>query len=198
VASVSIARPMPFRSAPIIPMRFRFTCGTSAVFKILRSDMLSRLAMTSSTVAGYRIFAGVKLNRIKIWGPTPAPTATSQVSLQWISENGPPELLSDYSSSTAYPPFLESTPPKQSLASFWSIQGIDESDLLFMMELTAQSIVEIDVSVVFTNTAMAVVSGNSSTVLSITYASGGGFLGAPALDHSGSDFLVAEFWPNLS
>jgi len=192
-----VPRPLAFDSNPELSFTFRFSATTGNSFSIKRSDLLSRLAMSSSTTAGQRLFCAVKLRRVRIWGETPAPAGSTDVSLQWISENGPPKLIQDYSNSPTFPPYIDAAPPSMSLAGFWSISGFDESDVIFACSMGPGAIIEIDTTCVLSCTGLLSTTQTGSTTLAIT-ASGGGIIGAPALDHSGSDQLVAQFWPNFA
>jgi hypothetical protein len=109
------------------------------------------------------MIAGIKLNRIEMFGNTSS--LPSSVSVEWLSNYGPSSEMSDTSTSTASPAHLISSPPPQSLASFWSMIGINESETLFSVTVPNGTILDIWCDIVLLD-------GQGNTVNTTTTASG--------------------------
>lgn len=109
-----------------ISHRARYTCTTNSVINITRANMLNTLIMNiNNTTTNGRLISGIKLNRIEIYGAPSGP-----IALEWLSTLGPTRELSDRSLTNSAIPCIKSSPPKQSLAGFWSMTGSQESDVL--------------------------------------------------------------------
>jgi hypothetical protein len=174
-------------------IRYKGTSGTGT-YKFTRADMLSRLVMPSSGTAAYRIFAAVRLTKIEIWGDGKAASNNDQVCLQFRSTSGPTTVYEDLSTSSAYPSHIAVKPPRDSLASFWSTNGSDESTVLCDMILSANAIVDISFDAVLIDFAL----GETLQVTIAITAGTAGYIGSPALDHSGSAVITASGWANYS
>jgi hypothetical protein len=189
VLSTRGLRPPSVDISPSVGYTFRYVyTGGGGNFQITRADLLSRLAMAASANSAFRLFAGVKLRALDIWGASAL--ADASITLQWKSEYGPTKVLNDASSSTAYIPHISSKPPKESLAAAWSTVGSNESTVLFSLNLTSDSIVDVHITAVFGN---AFVGETAGTTIAIAAGTAGN-IGMPALDHSGSAALIAFGW----
>jgi hypothetical protein len=170
-------------------MRFYESAGGNRI--VTRADMLNRLVMASSGSVGYRLFSAVKLNKLTIFATTDAPGSVINSSLQWLSTSGPSQLITETSTSAAYPSVIVSRPPKQSLASFWSQVGTNESEQLLIMKLNGGDMVEVEFQAVLQNSYL----GFNPAGTAITITSGvAATIGAPSLDHSGSAAVIPEGW----
>jgi hypothetical protein len=169
--------------------RFYESAGGNRI--VTRADMLSRLVMASSATVGYRLFAAVKLTKVTIFATAESAGSVIQNSLQWLSTTGPSQLITETSTSTAFPAIISSRPPKQSLASFWSQVGTNESEQLCIMKLNIGDVVEIDFQAILQNSYLGF--NPAGTAISIT-AGTAATIGAPSLDHSGSTAVVCEGW----
>lgn len=113
--------------------------GTSAVVNrsITRGFMLNTLIMNNNGTTGHgRLFAGVKLNRIEIFS-----TSASPIALEWTSSLGPSREITDQSLTAASVATIKSSPPRNSLAGFWSMTGSNESEALLNLSLPASDTV---------------------------------------------------------
>jgi len=190
-ATAVIPRPVPFSPSNVFPMQFRFECTTFGNYLIKRSDMTLRLCLASSTTVAYSIFNGVKINSIEIFGTTPVAGSSTNIELQWLSENGPNRVLSDSSSSSAYPPRIQSRPPAGSLAGFWSLTGQDPAINLFSMQVNNGDIITLNCTVCLQD---PILGGPVPVAQSVTGGTAGS-LGAPSLDHTaGTNDLVPVGW----
>jgi len=124
--------------------------ATSAVnVPISRGTLLSHLIVnTANGTANYRILSAFRLKSIEIWGSTGTLGTTTTASVEWLSENGPSTVISDTSVGTAQPLYVRTSPPANSLASFWSVQGNDESTVVMTIIAPANSVIDITYEVV--------------------------------------------------
>jgi hypothetical protein len=138
--------PAQFNSAVRFKHKFRFISSAAATFTIQRGDLLALLAVTTLTTTQTRIITGVKLNQVEMFavsgGTALLPFAPSTVSVEWLSNNGPTNEISD-SGNAFEPARVNTSPPRLSLASFWSIQNGNETENLLSMVVTAQTVVDI-------------------------------------------------------
>jgi hypothetical protein len=120
--------------------RFRYEVqpGGGTSFSINRAALLN-LMMVNTTGAklNARLIAGVKLKRIEITSsPTTSVSTTfTACSIEWLSNYGPSTQISDMPSSSMTPARITSSPPRNSLSSFWSLTGLNETEVLFKMIL---------------------------------------------------------------
>jgi hypothetical protein len=167
--SENVAFPRTFNSNIRFKHQFRFTSvGTLAGNVTQRSTILNLLGVATTTSQVARTFAGVKINRIEIFGVSGSGTTgttASTVSLEWLSEFGPSSETSD-TGNAFNPPHLVCTPPPQSTASFWSLTGSNESVSLFSIAAPAGSVVDIWVEVVLFDAETPVLV-TSTSILSI-------------------------------
>jgi len=143
-----------FKSTIRFKHMFRYQCtvtGTNTSISITRADLLNLIAVgLNNTLVGQqvsRIFSGAKLNKLEMRNPGAAPVAGSDTELttgavEWTSTYGPSSEVSD-SGTPLHPLFITTTPPRQSLASFWSLTGFNESDVLMILSVPAMAIIDL-------------------------------------------------------
>lgn len=198
----SIAQPPSIVASPVFNMTQRYVNALGSAIKVQRGDMLQRLVMvkTASSV-GVRLCSGVRLNWLSVYstGASSALTGATNVAVQWVSEFGPPKITADTSTSTAFPACLpEMKPPKESVAAFWSTDGLNESDTLFIITSPAGSIIDINFSFVLQDT-----SGGFPLTPTVTTVGGAasatvGLIGVPYLDHNApSGKGTIQDWPDF-
>jgi len=113
--------------------------------------LLNHLLMGTSANHGGRILSGFKLNGFKVWSLGAAGVAVpATVSVEWTSNLGPSTIVSDSSMSIA-PAFVNTKPPKDSLASFWSLTGSNETEVLAILTYTTGSIVDMSYEAILQN-----------------------------------------------
>ncbi len=137
--------PSSFKSNVELKHHFRFQTSAAVSTGITRANLLSLLATGTTTQQVARLMSGVKLNRVEVFGVSGGGSndyAAATVSLEWLSNLGPTSETSD-TGNALNPPHIVCTPPPQSLASFWSITGQNESEIL--MNITAPTGAVIDV-----------------------------------------------------
>jgi hypothetical protein len=153
MAKATIVHPPQYSATRRITGRARYLASGSTNTSITRGALLSHLFMglVGGTPAGARLLTGFKLKSISIWGSTATLGSTVTASITWLSEQGPSSLISDTSVGTAEPLHVQSTPPAQSLAGFWSFQGQDESITLFNITAPANAVVDITYEAILQN-----------------------------------------------
>jgi hypothetical protein len=177
----NVAFPRSFASNVRFSHHFRFTSvGTPTVYGVNRTLLLNLLGLATTTTQVGRLFAGIKLNRVEVFGVSGAGTTgltASTVSVEWLSNLGPSSEKSD-TGNVFNPAHVVTSPPPQCLASFWSISGSSESELLMNVVCPSGGIVDIWVDIVLNDGETPVLVTSSTTlVVGATYA---GFLSGSA------------------
>jgi hypothetical protein len=79
-----------------------------------------------------------------MWGTTAAAGSSSTVSVNWANSNFGADIeVSDTSSSTAYPPYVTTSPPKGTEASWWHLSS--NTTALAYLNYPSGAIVDVDV-----------------------------------------------------
>jgi len=138
----------PYRSDPIIRnFKIRYQCSNtfSAQYSqnFTRGFILSTMFVgRGGTNTGIRLFSGVRIVSIKLF-------TAAFAEFQWLSQYVPTSSVTVNGTSTTSPGVLESSPPANSTASFWSTSGNNESENLFYMNATKNDYVDVHYQVVF-------------------------------------------------
>jgi hypothetical protein len=155
-----VSRPLQFDASVRLKHHFRYIdIGSGTTFNITRGNLLNLMVSANTTSTAARLIAGIKLNRIEMFttasstsGSSPSETT---ISVEWLSNYGPSSESSDSSISVSLPAHVTSRPPPNSLASFWSLTGSNESEIVAKLQLPssvsgayAYTIVDIWVDVV--------------------------------------------------
>jgi hypothetical protein len=186
LAIISQMRPSQFKSNVQISHRFRYLSTTNGgSFNVIRSTLYNLLFMnTSSSTTNYSIVAASRLKRIEVFSPAVASGSVSgPVSVEWLSNLGPSSEVSDSSTSSSAPAHVVTVPPPNSLASFWSLTGINGSEILFNISVPSNSIIDIWVD-------MVLMDGESSASVTTTNSGTAGQLYAIPLDGTGSSRIL--------
>jgi hypothetical protein len=156
--------------------------------------------MTSAATSGlaYRLFNAVRIRKIEIWNLSAFGTSSSNVNaigtiaVQWISQYSPEVIISD-TGTVFRPAHIMTKPPKDSLSSYWSLEGSNESESIFRVSLPQNTIFDIFVDVVFQNNAL--VDQTPSTVTPTTTVLTPGTIYVPALDGpaTNADLLPVDY-----
>lgn len=132
----------------------RYQANAAGTVAVTRKMLLQSLVMVTTTGStAYRLFSGVKLRRIKMWSNPPGvgSAINGNLSVAWYSEQGPTKLLTDTGVGSTFGARLQTKPPPQSLASFWSLGGTDEAVVLFDILFNSGDIIDIDITAVMQN-----------------------------------------------
>lgn len=123
------------------------TSGQIQVSDLLRSYFIA----TTSTI-GYSILAAVKVKRVEVWGAMASDLSPITVSVEFNSdgvETGARKVSHSDSSMGVTPAFVSAKPVKDSIAGKW--QGENSTQNLFLVTCSANSIMDIHVTLVFKN-----------------------------------------------
>lgn len=164
--------------------KFRFESLVSSAntgTQITRGNLLNLLLVNlAGSTTNARLIAGIKVVRFEMWGLTNASSTQNlgTISIEWLSQFGPSLEVSDTAIPSIRPPYISSTPPPQSAASFWSLTGQNESEVLFQLSSSSGNIVDIVLDVILFDGESQVnvttsASGNAGT-LYMGYLSGPG------------------------
>lgn len=85
--------------------------------------MLSLKLMGFGSGSNYRLFSAVRLNKIEM-------VVSAGGSIEWLSQFSPTSVTEFNATSTTAAGVYSTTPPPNSLASFWSTSGFNESEIL--------------------------------------------------------------------
>jgi hypothetical protein len=153
-----------------------------------RNCLLKLLYTTDlSGTRGKTLYSGVRLKRVQMWAtPTEGSTTMVSCSVEWQSSRGPTTLISDSGNATV-PAHVDSKPPKDSDASYWSQVSSSttiRNEILFYITCPIHTIVDITICYVEGNGTQA---GPPSESIAINTVVGGPFfdaLIANSLDNS--------------
>lgn len=163
----------------------RFTAANSGVHSITRAQLLNLLVMTTGANVAYRICEAVKVRRVKIWGNPPGIVGVGIVppcSVQWFSEAGPSRIVTDVGMGSTFGAKINTTPPQQSLAGFWSLTGTNEATVLFDLGCEAGDTVDVDLTFKVQNQFMTATGAETATSVSTTAAGTVGVVYGLSLD----------------
>lgn len=132
---------------------FRFTSTNAAATAITSKGLLFAAGavgtVLNTTVSSFH--SSVKLHNIKVWTPPPSQGATATCSVEFYmggsSSFSNTREYSDTSVSTAVPAFLNCSPPRDSLASFWNLPAAADSQL-FILTAPVGSVIDVSLSMV--------------------------------------------------
>ncbi len=164
-------RPPPFQANFRVKHRFRFAATGSSTFSIHRSQLLSLLGIGSGSTSIYRLFSSVKLNRVEVWavaGTGASDYALANVSLNWLSTLGPNTEVSASGNAINTAHFATS-PPRSSLASFWSLSGNNETELLFNVTVPTTAIIDVWIDAILNDGPGTTVTTSNSTTANNLY-----------------------------
>jgi len=136
--------PKPYQSQPKQTRRFRYNCTAAASAVVTRALLLNRMVFqeTGST-QNNRIIKSIRLDRVTVYGTG---TATSNgmrtLTLLW-SQN---QVEINAIGNAAFPPKISSKPPAETSAGWWSITGVDETEVIFIATCIIGDIIDIDVT----------------------------------------------------
>jgi hypothetical protein len=165
-----------FQSTVHVRHHFRFFAFQAFNGNLTRAELLNLIVVADSTVTeGWRVFSGVKLNRVEIRAVSATSGAGSDTQIltttvEWTSTYGPSSEVSD-SGTPLHPPLIITSPPPQSLASFWSLTGSNESDVIAILGVPQGAVMDIWVDAILQDGQTPVaITGFSSMTAGQVYA----------------------------
>jgi len=163
----TFSHPPQFTATVRFERKARFVANAGTTLSLTRAMLLSHLVAAKTTSTATRLLSGIRLKSLTLWS-FPNSTATSlqmvpvTVSVEWTSTYGPSKIISDTSMSIS-PASVQSNPPRNSLASFWSLTGSNESDVLCILEIPQYTVIDMTYECILQN-------GETPTALSPTTA----------------------------
>jgi hypothetical protein len=157
-----------FVSSKVINCIMRYQALSAVGVTISRNQLLSSFGCSFSTTQAYRLPAAVLLKRVVMYDqPAAIGSAQAPITLTWLSQYAPEKTFADQSNSV-YAAKIDSRPPKNSTASFWSVDANNEAENLFSMTTTTGTIVDLHVQILLQNDFVV---GNVSVTMTFTVAS---------------------------
>jgi hypothetical protein len=181
----------------------------STNFSVSRGCLLNLLvyAETTSGANGYRVIQSIRVKEVEMWlfmAPGASTAGALDLELEWYSALANDVRISDMGNANE-PAYIRSTPPKNTLASFWSVQQSSEGDQLLAISIdnagyNTQCSLVVDVAVEYTlvdpTTKLLAISTFSGSAHSLNYnVLDNTAIGATSI---GSGYLVPQGIESLS
>jgi hypothetical protein len=130
--------------------KFRFVNGANnGTYTITRAQLLNLVLYTPTTSTSVRLFEAVRLVGLEMWSsPAALGSQASQLSLEWLGENGPSTIVSDTSIGVS-PAHIRSSPPSRSSCEWWSMSGQQEADDLFVLVIPVNTTIDVTMALRF-------------------------------------------------
>lgn len=130
-------------------MVFRFTCGTAQnASTYTRAQLLSILLTgTGTTTIGTRMIQAMSIRKMELWDPANGVTISNHADIVWIGTQSQHKVLDHCTVGTAAAAYISTRPPKDSTASFISMQGVNESEVLFGITCSPGAVLDITADV---------------------------------------------------
>lgn len=146
-----VMRPTEYNAQISVRTRIRYYNDSSAYTSvtITRGALLDSIIMATGSTSGYRINSAVKLNKIEIFGQPPGAgtsvpgsvSATSSVT--WLSTYAPQRVVTSTGLGTSYGAHISTSPPRMSLAGYWSLTGQNESEALCVIAVHPYDLIDL-------------------------------------------------------
>jgi len=147
----SLNRPPSISSNIQMSHRYRFTSTSATPTNITVIGLLGA-AGTMCTVANSltsTLFESVRVKRVAMWSPPAAQGSSVTCSIEWFGGvNSNNKEVSDTSVSVATPAHVTSSPPQQSIASFWNKPQVLN---LFLLTAPVGTIIDVDLDLIFSD-----------------------------------------------
>jgi hypothetical protein len=145
----------PVDANPTFNRTFRFVASTATNNLVVsRGDLLNLLQMclvTGTGTTGARVINSIKLRWLSIRPGLSYTTAFNTVALTWLGQYAKAKVETVSIMGSAASPELLTKPPKDSVAGFWAISGVDEAENVFSLDVTAGTVIDVNVSFVLQN-----------------------------------------------
>lgn len=166
-------RPPAFLPNPHFTRKVRFGCSSTGGYNVTPKACGNAIGvMCTSTTSASTLITAFRLKRVQIWGVAAQSGITNTVALTWFGDQTlnfeSNREVSDSSTSTAYVPYIDATPPKRSSAADWqAVGGSLSSAVLFSINLPSGSIIDCTFEVVLADgaaspTAATAISGGTA------------------------------------
>jgi len=139
-------RPLPFVPTPSFTHRFRFAAITTlSRIPVTRGNLLNLMEVETGATSAVRIFESVRVVDVEGWVPTTNAFASQEIALEWNGDNSPSTIHSDISMNLA-PAHVLSQPPRDSSAKWWSISGVNETEILLYITAPSGTVVDLRIN----------------------------------------------------
>ncbi len=123
----------PIKIKPVQQRVMRYQVNDNSGGSVTRGDLLNWVVqVTNASTTAVPLCESVKLNRIKVVTFADGGSDSFDVCLEWNGDRSPSTCTSVIGAN-ALPSVINQVPPGDSLARYWSIRGIDESEVLFTL-----------------------------------------------------------------
>ncbi len=174
---MTLTNPPPITAYPAFRKTFRFLVGNGVTNQpVIGYDLLGLLAVATSPSGATSILSAVKIHSCSIWVSNVA-NATAFPDVFWTGSYAKTQKTIDISTGSSVPAHVRSVPPVGSDAAMWCSYQTGAATKL-TLTCPANSVVDLDCSVIMTNFGVNPVVGYTSTGLT----AGGVFFGP--LDHN--------------
>ncbi len=171
---LALAHPPQFQSTKKFVGRARYLAlaANNIPLSITRRILLNHLIMNTTATTNYRLLSGIRLKSVSIWQSG----STSPISVEWTSQYGPSSIVSDTAVGTAQPAYVSTSPPPMSLASFWSITGQNETEVIAILSYVTNAVIDITYEAVLQNgetpTSVTTTANGTTGTVYMTYLDG--------------------------
>jgi hypothetical protein len=149
----------------ILQKRIRYRETSTGATAIKRSDLLNLIVVPYDGTHAYGILKAARILSIKCWvldSSASAPLGSAdQVLITWTSSLGL-DITKRSTQMSIAPGYLQTSPPKESLAGFWTLAGSVLTEVLATISCPNGSIIDITYEVIFASDQSARVVGISS------------------------------------
>ncbi len=136
----------------------RYNEVTAGITNIDRKDLLNLIVLPLTTTTAAGLLKSVKIDRVQCWNVTS--TATNPIgtgddlTVTWLSSLGR-EITVRSTQMGVAPGYIDTSPPTNSLASFWTNISSDLSETVVEIDANNGSIIDITYSIIFANNQAA-------------------------------------------
>jgi hypothetical protein len=171
---------------------FRYFANAAANNLIVsRGDLLNTLVMACSTgtagTTGARLMFAVKVNWIHVFVSPNSNVLPQQTNLTWEGMYGKAKVIGTTTLGISNTSEFHAIPPRNTEAGFYSLTGSQESQPLFNMDLSASTVVDINLSFTLQN---LVDNSTGATIVSSTKTVAQGYVYCSALDGTATNVLT--------
>jgi hypothetical protein len=132
------------KQKPIQQRCIRYQNSTTDPVAVTRGDLLNWIVATSTSfnTKAIALVEAVRLVRVRIVGYAESGADPSFLSLEWNGDRSP-SVLTTVAVAEALAGVISEGPPDSSLASVWSIRGSDQTEVLFTIDVSAHTAIDL-------------------------------------------------------
>lgn len=142
--------PPQLRSTFICSKTVRFLANASVDSTIRAIDLADLLYVATSATTATSVIGGIRLKRLRVWSPAEVGAA---INVEFVQNTttfiGSPSIrFNDRCVSTAYPAYVECSPPENSLSGFWISGSATSTGSVVNLDLSDGSVVDLSLEIV--------------------------------------------------